>query len=84
MTPPTTPQLTSAFSEYERIRLPRSPELVRKAHARGDLRVADLDPNDAEAVLRREEAWKNVFDLDVIWKEYDMIVNGPYEGESEL
>ena len=82
--PPTTAQLASAFEEYERVRLPRSAELVRKARARGEERTMHVSLEDADAVEKREMAWKETMREENIWKEMDAYARGPYEGESEI
>lgn len=79
---PSTSELTAAFADYENIRLPRSAELVRRARARGEQRVAGgTGPKDVE---KREEAWKEAWNEENIWKEFDTYAKGPFEGKSEI
>ncbi|KAL5523567.1 hypothetical protein ACEPAG_7740 [Sanghuangporus baumii] len=84
ITPATTSQLTAAFAEYERVRLPRSSELVRRARARGDKRVENIDFNNLEAMERRENIWKEELSEDNIWNDMDVYAKGTYEGRSEI
>ncbi|KAL5485407.1 hypothetical protein ACEPAI_8049 [Sanghuangporus weigelae] len=80
----TTSQLTAAFAEYERVRLPRSAELVRRARARGDKRVENIDFNNLEVMERRENVWKEELSEDNIWNDMDVYAKGPYAGRSEI
>ncbi|EJD02743.1 FAD/NAD-binding domain-containing protein [Fomitiporia mediterranea MF3/22] len=83
-TPPGIEQLISAFAEYERVRLSRSSDLVRKARARGAQRVTNINTNDSDAVERWEEAWKIMWSEENMMKDADDYSKQPYERESEM
>lgn len=82
--PATTAQLTAAFAEYERVRLPRSTELVRKARVRGERRVESVDPNDLKAIEERENSWIEEYSEANYWKAMDDYAKEPSEGINEI
>ena len=84
---PTT--LSTVFTEFERLRMPRTAALVRKARAAGELRVV----SGAEACRARDETVRAMWrgkervggDVGAVRALYADLVDDPYEaGKSEI
>ena len=61
---PSTEVLASVFTELEKIRIPRSAQLVKQARLQGESRVVQ----GAEACLKRNEAYRE------LWKDDETII----------
>jgi len=79
--PPSTELLSTIFTEYEAIRIPRTAELVKGARKQGEVRVVD----GVDACLARNEIIrKNWEDDEKALGLFEYVLNGPFKGESEI
>ena len=79
--PPSTELLSTIFSEYEGIRIPRTAELVKGARKQGEVRVVD----GVEACLARNEMVRKMWqDDEELLEASDYLLSGPFQGNSEI
>jgi len=78
---PSTELLSTIFSEYEGVRIPRTAELVKGARRQGEVRVVD----GVDACLARNEiVRKNWEDDEKVLDLSEYVLSGPFKGESEI
>jgi len=78
---PPTELLSTIFSEYEGIRIPRTAELVRGARKQGEVRTVV----GVEACLARNEMVRKMWqDVEKRWDAADYLLSGPFKGKSEI
>jgi len=79
--PPSTELLSTVFTDYEGIRIPRTADLVRGARKQGELRVVDgVDP-----CLARNKIIKQMWGNDEkVLDASEYVLSGPFKGKSEI
>lgn len=76
-----TAALSTIFSAYEAVRLPRSSELVKGARAMGNTRVVHgVD----ECKARNEKVRLGWTDREAMINAYDRLLDGPFKGASQI